>query len=53
MQKLVIKKDGNLEHILIDGNEVENVVAYELKNSANKAAELTLKICVTVDQVEL
>lgn len=39
------------EHIFLDGKEIQNVTAYNLKNSAGETAELTVTMYVTVGQV--
>ena len=38
------------EHIFLDGKEIQNVTAYNLKNSAGGTAELTVTMLVKVDQ---
>ena len=48
--------DNNLyvaegEKLYIDGVELKNVERYELIHSAGNAAELTVKMLVTVNQV--
>lgn len=41
------------EQIFLDGQEIENVIAYKLENSASPSepAKLTIEMFVTLDQV--
>lgn len=41
------------EQIFLDGQEIENVIAYKLENSASSSepAKLTIEMFVTLDQV--
>ena len=39
------------EQIFLDGEELPNVTAYKLENSAGKPAKLTVEMLVTIGQV--
>ena len=47
-QKLQITEDKKM---FLDGFEIKNVKAYEIKSPAEEPAELVLKLDVIIDQV--
>ena len=53
MHSLKIKKQGNVEIITLDQFELKGVTEYELKSSANKQAELTVKMDVEPNEIDL
>lgn len=53
MHKINIKKEKNRTRITLDNIEISNVIEYQLKSSASGTTELTLKLAVILDQVEI
>ncbi len=46
-ENVVIKKEDNTTKIFLDGNEIRNVISYELCESANKLPTIKLEVCIT------
>lgn len=53
MHTLSIKKSDNKETIKLDGFELKNVTGYEIKSSTNEITELTVKMVVDVNDINI
>lgn len=53
MHSLKIKNQGSAEIITLDQFELKGITEYELKSSANKQTELTVKMIVDVDEISI
>ena len=53
MHKLKMKKDNGYTKIFLDDEEIKHVNSYELSEFAGQPAELTLRIYVAVQNVDL
>ena len=51
-KNVLIQKKDNITKIFLDGNEIRNVISYELSESADQMPSIKLEVCIT-DEIEV
>mgnify|MGYP003313369310 CR=1 FL=1 len=51
-KNLLIQKKDNITKIFLDGNEIRNVISYELSERADQMPSIKLEVCIT-DEIEV
>ena len=51
-ENLLIQKKDNTTKIFLDGNEICNVISYELSERADQMPLIKLEVCIT-DEIEV
>ena len=46
-ENLLIQKKDNTTKIFLDGNEIRNVISYELSEKADEMPSIKLEVCIT------